>query len=403
MPSTTMIKPKKMTAAEKRAEWRRKYLKVIREHNDLVRARYSLTVSQQRVLLALYSMVEIGDGRRNYTMSVASLAEMVGIQGDDYYGDVREAVSELKKHVLRIKTERGELIAGWFDTAEYIDNKGIVEFEISEKLKPFVSELKLSAGHYTSYLLSEVLQLRSGYSIRLYQLLRSYKSQGRWSVSLDDFIEQVGIRERDQKGNIVREKLKTFSNIHLWAIKPAVAEINAKSSMEVAYSFKKEGRAVVGIEFSVATKPTKNPWASVPEEITKAVPVKERDYKAIALFLLDILETKVSNGILTVGNVVNMCRYASAMRPDSYVKYLKSLFNDPKYPGHDFAGDGTPIDRRESYMLSRTILIDGKEYKVGKDGVKGVELDIPMYKLRAMLYSGEAKDVTGNEYEMSTA
>ncbi len=403
MPSTTMIKPKKMTEAEKRAEWRRKYLKVIREHNDLVRARYSLTVSQQRVLLALYSMVEIGDGRRNYTMSVASLAEMVGIQGDDYYGDVREAISELKKHVLRIKTERGELIAGWFDTAEYIDNKGIVEFEISEKLKPFVSELKLSAGHYTSYLLSEVLQLRSGYSIRLYQLLRSYKSQGRWSVSLDDFIEQVGIRERDQKGNIVREKLKTFSNIHLWAIKPAVAEINAKSSMEVAYSFKKEGRAVVGLEFSVTTKPTKDPWKAIPEEILKAIPVKERDHKAVALYILDTLETKVANGVLTVGNVANMCRYASAMRPESYVKYLKSLFNDPKHPGHDFAGDGTPIDRRESYMLGRTILIEGKEYKVGKDGVKGVELDIPMYKLRAMLYSGEAQDVTGNEYEMSTA
>lgn len=403
MPSTKVIKPKKMTATEKRAEWRRKYLKVIREHNDLVRARYSLTVSQQRVLLALYSMVEIGDGRRNYTMSVASLAEMVGIQGDDYYGDVREAISELKKHVLRIKTERGELIAGWFDTAEYIDNKGIVEFEISEKLKPFVSELKLSAGHYTSYLLSEVLQLRSGYSIRLYQLLRSYKSQGRWSVSLDDFIEQVGIRERDQKGNIVREKLKTFGNIHLWAIKPAVAEINAKSSMEVAYSFKKEGRAVVGLEFSVTTKLTKDPWKAIPEEILKAVPVKERDRKAVALSIRDTLETKVANGILTVGNVANMCRYASAMRPESYVKYLKSLFNDPKHPGHEFAGDGTPIDRRASYMLGRTILIDGKEYKVGKEGVKGVELDIPMYKLRAMLHSGEAKDVTGNEYEMSTA
>lgn len=79
------------------------------------------------------------------------------------------------------------------------------------------------------------------------------------------------------------------------------------------------------------------------------------------------------------------------------------ILNDPKHPGHDFTGDDTPIDRRESYMLGRTILIDGKEYKVGKDGVKGVEFDIPMYKLRAMFQSGEAKDVTGKEYEMSTA
>jgi len=38
-----------------------------------------------------------------------------------------------------------------------------------------------------------------------------------------------------------------------------------------------------------------------------------------------------------------------------------------------------------------------------REGIKGVELDIPMYKLRAMLHTGEAKYVTGNKYEMSTA
>lgn len=396
--------PEKNKKSVSKKEWRAKYLKVIREHNDLVRARYSLTLTQQRILIALYSMVEIGDGTREYRMSVNSLAELVGTSNRNYYGEIREALTELKKHVLRIKHDHGELIAGWFDTADYIEDKGIVIFEISEKLKPYLVHLQPRDGHYTSYLLSDVLQLRSVYSIRLYQILRSYKSKGEWSVSLDDFTEQVGIRERDQKGNILREKLKTFGNINLRAIQPALREINEKSNLKVSCAFNKEGRQVVGLNFAISMKPLRDPWASIPEEILKAVPVKvkERDHKAVALSILDILETKVANDILTVGNVANMCRYASAMRPESYLKYLKSLLNDPKHPGHDFTGDGTPIDRRESYMLGRTILIDGREYKVGKDGVKGVELNIPMYKLRAMLHSGEAKDVTGND-EMSTA
>jgi plasmid replication initiation protein len=395
--------PEKQKKIISKKEWRAKYLKVIREHNDLVRARYSLTLTQQRILIALYSMIEIGDGKREYRMSVSTLAELVGTSSKDYYGDIRDALTELKKHVLRIKHDRGELMAGWFDTADYIEDKGIVIFEISEKLKPYLVHLQPRDGHYTSYLLSDVLQLRSVYSIRLYQILRSYKSKGEWFVSLDDFIEQVGIRERDQKGNIVKDKLKTFGNINLRAIQPALREINEKSNLKVSCAFNKEGRQVVGLNFAISMKPLKDPWTSIPEEIVKAVPVKERNHKVVALSIIDALETKVANGILTVANVANMCRYASAMRPESYVRYLKSLFNDPVHPGHDFAGDGTPIDRRESYMLGRTILIDGKEYKVGKEGVKGVELDIPMYKLRAMLHSGEAKDVTDSEYAMSTA
>lgn len=382
-------------------EWRAKYLKVIREHNDLVRARYALTLTQQRILIALYSMIEIGDNTREYKMSVSSLAELVGTSNRNYYGEIRDALTELKKHVLRIKHDRGELIAGWFDTADYVEDKGIVIFEISEKLKPYLVHLQPRDGHYTSYLLSDVIQLRSVYSIRLYQILRSYKSKGEWLVPLSDFVEQLGIRERDVKGNIIKEKLKTFGNLNLRAIQPALREINAKSNLRVSCTFNKEGRQVVGLNFAISMKPLKDPWASVPKEIVKAVPVKERNNKAVALSILDTLETKVANGILTVGNVANMCRYASAMRPESYAKYLRSLFNDPKHPGQDFRGDGTPIDRRESYMLGRKILIAGREYKVGKEGVKGVELDIPMYKLRAMLYTGEAKDVT-DEHEMST-
>lgn len=386
--------PEKNKKNVSKKEWRAKYLKIIREHNDLVRARYSLTLTQQRILIGLYSMIEIGDGMREYKMSVSNLAELVGTHSKHYYGDIRDALTELKKHVLRIKHNRGELITGWFDTADYIEDKGIVVFEISEKLKPYLIHLQPRDGHYTSYLLSDVLHLRSVYSIRLYQILRSYKSRGEWSVSLDDFIEQLGIREYDEKGKIVKEKLKTFGNINLRAVQPALRELNEKSNLNVSCTFRKEGRQVVGLNFAISMKPLKDAWASVPEEITKAVPLKERSHNAVALAIIDALESIVANNILTVGNVANMCRYASAMRPGSYVKYLKSLFNDPKHPGQDFAGDGTPVDRRGSYMLGRTILIDGKEYKVGREGVKGVELDIPMHKLRAMLHSGEAKDVT---------
>jgi plasmid replication initiation protein len=88
------------------------------------------------------------------------------------------------------------LIANWASSIRYKDAEGLIEFQISPKIFPYILNLK---QNYLKYDLCNILQLRSDYSIRLYEFLKDeYNKNGRYGRNAVAIFELDFIRDRFQ-------------------------------------------------------------------------------------------------------------------------------------------------------------------------------------------------------------
>lgn len=183
------------------------------KRNELIRGQYELSASAQKVLASLLSLLNSQDERplRKQQMSVTELADLLGVSRQRTYVIVDEVTTELKRMYARlpiIEEEGGQQLVelgesfrkvSFFRECQYLDHKQMVVWEWEERLEPYIRGFK---KNFTKYQLRQIRGLNSGYSIRVYEILRSYHSLknvegGQLSIirniNLDEFREMLGI------------------------------------------------------------------------------------------------------------------------------------------------------------------------------------------------------------------
>ncbi len=218
---------------------------VVTQSNDLVEAGYPTAMTARahktaRLLLALISPND--KDLRTYTVTISAVKQYLGMKPDvrwgAFYKELDEIAGRLRESPIRIKKPNGDRLNAVFLSAFEISPKqGTVTFEISGLLKPYLLELK---KNYTSYLLTHIPKLKSGYSIRLYELLHQYRKIGKRYFDLADLQEKVGSNYHDKYNNFKRRVLLQ-------------SQKDLKKHTDLAFVFheQKEGRKVVGIQFII--------------------------------------------------------------------------------------------------------------------------------------------------------
>ena len=213
-------------------------------HNKLVEARYKLTVEEQRIMLALISLIQPEDEDfKDYKIPVSVLQELTGTRRKDIYTAVKEAVEKLLKRTIVIETEKDFEAFNFISYGRYRRGEGYFIVSIDKHLKPYLLKLK---EKFTSIPLKFIFPLRSVYAIRLYELLKQYESTGYRIDYLSDLREMLGIEP---------DEYKRFDNFERKVLKTAIKEINEKTDIEVKYKKKKTGRKITHIEFEIKSKP----------------------------------------------------------------------------------------------------------------------------------------------------
>ncbi len=88
---------------------------------------------------------------------------------------VRDVMEELGNKTVSVNLSEGRtLISHWFSSAIIDENAHTIDVIFDKNLAPYLFELK---NFYTQYSLEYVLPMKSKYSIRLYEILRSVKSK----------------------------------------------------------------------------------------------------------------------------------------------------------------------------------------------------------------------------------
>ena len=245
--------------------------------NALIEARYSLTVEEQRLVLTTIAMLDnvetAPSGFPMLKIPKKLIIEATGMHEKNYH-QIKTALKRLMQRVITIETEKGFELYQWFAKAKYNKGDEYIEVQFHPDLKPYLLELK---RRFTKVPLKQVLQLRSKYAIRLYELLKRYEDTGFRTDPLPELREKLGVEKNEYP---------VFKDFEKRVLKPAVKEINEKTDLEVSYTKIRTGRRISHIEFNFSSKSanegytpktTKTPSQSVDTQGQEKVGLKQSD------------------------------------------------------------------------------------------------------------------------------
>ena len=220
------------------------YTAIVKKSNVAVRkARYSLSLQQQKVLCYLIS--ELKETDTHETVKVFDIKAFYDFMevGNKDYDKVRIALKALSDKSWWITDENdNDILLRFLSTVRCNRRSGKVQIKFHEDMLPFLQNLK---REFTQYKLWYTMTMRSEYSIRLYELLKSVAKKEMWEFQID-YLKKI----------FMCENYKQFNDFKKRVLEPAVNEINAKTDINVSYELFKEGRAYKSIEFYIEEKNT---------------------------------------------------------------------------------------------------------------------------------------------------
>ncbi len=265
--------------------------------NALIEARYSLTVEEQRLVLTTIAMLDNVETAPNgfpmLKIPKKLIIEATGLHEKDYKV-IKKSLERLMSRVITIETDKGFELYQWFAKAKYNKGDEHIEVQFHPDLKPYLLELK---KRFTKIPLKQVLQLRSKYAIRLYELLKRYEDTGFRTDYLQDLRKKLGVEEKEYP---------RFEAFERKVLKTAINEINEKTDLEVSYTKKRTGRKISHIEFKIkpknakigdTTETKKPPSQSIDTQGQKQAKNNQPDLWDTVLRILDLEEDEY--GILT--------------------------------------------------------------------------------------------------------
>lgn len=213
------------------------------QHNKIIEAKYKLSVSEQRLIKFLVSLIERNDEDfKPYKVAVADLANLLELKRKDYYKTIKEITRGLIGKVLVFKFSGRTIQASWLASADYYDGEGFVILQFAPVLKPFLLQLK---GHFTPYEIGNIIRLKHTYSIRIYELLKQYESIGKRRFLVEELREILMLEESEYK---------QFCDFRRWVLKTAQKELEEKTDISFSWTEQKKVNKCVAIEFTINPK-----------------------------------------------------------------------------------------------------------------------------------------------------
>lgn len=168
-------------------------------------------------------------------------------------------------------------VFSFLPNGEY-DN-GILNLIINNEMKPFIQNLQ---RNFTEYHIENIKHLKSGYSIRIFELLKMSAYKGKYRVELDALKKMFGIED----------KYKFYANFKKDVLEVAKRELKEHCEIYFEYREIKTGNKVTEIEFKIFRQSKE---FSLSEAVINAT-IKDIEFKDI------IQKTSTKDGVRTEQN-----------------------------------------------------------------------------------------------------
>ena len=243
--------------------------KIVKANDLIQKSRFNLHVQEQKIILYLMSKIKPEDMElKEHTFQIRDFCKVCGLDADSgtNYKYIRQTLKYLRDKSIWITLENGrERTLSWFDYVEMDQFNGAVTIKISDMMKPYLLQLQ---EHYTQYELLYTLAMKSQYSLRLYELLKSYEFQHKKIFDIENL-----------KRLLSAENYTRFPDFKRKVLDIAMREINELSDLIVTYDIIKESRRFAQIEFMMNVKKNMTDRAKAWSNIDKIINSKQKKTK----------------------------------------------------------------------------------------------------------------------------
>ena len=224
--------------------------KVVKANEIIQKARYDLNIVELKMLAYIISKIKPTDKElKEYAFSIKDFCQVCGI---DYlsggnYERIKKQLKGLRDKSFWVMEEDGkEVLVGWLQKARVSKGSGIIKVKLDEDMHKYLIGL---IDNRTQYEFLSTLPMKSEYSFRIYELLKSYAFTGGHTFKTDDL-----------KRQLMAEHYKNFKDFRRFVIETAIKEINLYTDLEVSWEPEYYGRKVEKVIFHIRQR---DAWGQV--------------------------------------------------------------------------------------------------------------------------------------------
>lgn len=230
-------------------EERKGYL-VVKANELIQKNRFELSLPEQKTIAFICSMIKPKSLKEdelqlNYDFNIRDYCKVVGI---DYnsgtnYTDIKNILKKLSDRSMWLDDGNGEVTVRWLAKARVNKRSGLAKIEIDRDLAPYLFDL---GQRFTQYQLNNILAMKSAFSVRIYELMKSYSFQKSKTFDIDELKHLLMVENVKSYGN--------FKDFRIYVLEKAQQEINELTDINIYYEPIFKGRKVVRVKFTIKEK-----------------------------------------------------------------------------------------------------------------------------------------------------
>lgn len=214
----------------------------VKKANEIIqRAKFDLSLQESKLLSYIISKVRPDDtDLTEYTFSVKEYCQVIGIdyKNGNNYIKIKESLKNLRDKSFWMMDENGvESTVGWLEKAKIYKGSGKIAVRLDPDLQKYLLGM---INNYTQYSLLFTIPMKSNYSLRLYELLRSYAFTKSHTFDLEDLKDLLHANTYDH-----------FKDFRVKVIEIAIKEINLYTDLDVSWEPIYKGKKVTQVKFNM--------------------------------------------------------------------------------------------------------------------------------------------------------
>lgn len=302
---------------------------IVVQANNLIEAYYDTDLKPTEHKIIRYAIIKIKDNPSEFPTAVFTVQEFVdvtGVRGKSYYERFEKIADELSKKRIKLKIENQVGWIPWLSSLSYKD--GIVVLTFNPLIKNMILDLE---GGFTRYNYQFISDMRSPYTIRLYELLKQYAPIGRRKVKVDVLKNMLGIGD----------KYKQYGHFKARVLNQTKKELDEKDGLTFEFNEIKKGRRIDELEFIIKNNNEQLPNSNY--NIEESMFIKEVEY-LLGNYDITIKPKKILSwrkyGIDLINTTLEEIKNRDIKNYEGYIdKVLKAKYEESKQiktPSNDY-------------------------------------------------------------------
>ena len=228
----------------------REYL-VVKGNELIQKNRFDLSLTEQKTIAFICSMIKPIEShgvpfQLEYEFNIRDYCKVCGF---DYnsggnYADIKETLKRLRDRSMWLTMPDGsESLVGWLAKVNTNKKSGIAKIKLDEDLVPYLFDL---GQKFTQYQLYNILAMKSAFSVRLYELMKSYAFQKTKTFEIDELKRLLMVSDVKSYVN--------FKDFRKKVLEIAEREINELTDINISFEPITKGRKVIKVKFRIEMK-----------------------------------------------------------------------------------------------------------------------------------------------------